>query len=122
MGKQIVKLIARWAANSLGLWAASFLGLLSLSGGAKSYIIAGLILALLNAVLKPILIIFTLPIIALTLGLFLIIINAIILYVLSIFFSSLVLDSFIYTMLAGIVIGLVNYIVTFMFERLIDNE
>lgn len=106
----------------MGLWAASFLSLLSLSGGAKSYIIAGLILALLNAVLKPILIIFTLPIIALTLGLFLIIINAIILYVLSIFFSSLVLDSFIYTMLAGIVIGLVNYIVTFMFERLIDNE
>lgn len=122
MGKQILKLFARWLANGLGLWLTSVLGIVTINGGTKSFVIAGLILAVLNAVVKPILIIFTLPIIALSLGFFLIVINAIVLYILSLFYGNIVLEGFLLTMLAGIVIGLVNYIVTFIFERFIENE
>jgi putative membrane protein len=78
MAKQILQLIIRWFANSIGLWLATIIGLISVSRSTISFILAGLILALLNAILKPILIIFTLPLITLTLGFFLIIINAII--------------------------------------------
>lgn len=122
MGKQILKLFARWLANGLGLWLTSVLGIVTINGGTRSFVIAGLILAVLNAVVKPILIIFTLPIIALSLGFFLIVINAIVLYILSLFYGNIVLEGFLLTMLAGIVIGLVNYIVTFIFERFIENE
>jgi putative membrane protein len=122
MAKQILQLIIRWFANSIGLWLATIIGLISVSRSTISFILAGLILALLNAILKPILIIFTLPLITLTLGFFLIIINAIILYFLSLIYSGLTLDNFILTILAGMVIGLVNYILTITFERLFDNE
>ena len=122
MAKQIIKLIIRWLANSLGLWLATIIGLINITGNTTSFLFAGLILALLNAILKPILIIFTLPLIAITLGFFLIIINALILYCLSLMFNGLVLDNFILTILAGMVIGLVNYILTIIFERLFDNE
>jgi putative membrane protein len=117
MFKQILTLLTRWVANSLGLWLAVYWGLIAINGGSKSFIIGGLLLAILNALLKPLLIILTLPLIAVTLGFFLIVINAAVIYVLSLFYSSLILDSFLYTMLAGIVVGLVNYIVTIIFER-----
>lgn len=122
MAKQILQLIIRWLANSLGLWIATLFGLISVSDNIISFILAGLILALLNAILKPILIIFTLPLITVTLGFFLIIINAFILYCLSLLYGGLVLDNFILTILAGMVIGLVNYILTLIFERLFNNE
>lgn len=122
MTKQIIVFIARWLANGLGLWAAATLGAISIDGGVKGYVISALFLALLNAIIKPLLIIFTLPLIEFTLGFFLIVINGLVVYLLSLFYGSLQINNFMWAMLAGIIIGLVNYIVTILFERLDKSE
>ncbi|HEY9865581.1 MAG TPA: phage holin family protein [Candidatus Obscuribacterales bacterium] len=118
INKQIVSFIFRLLANSLGLWFAVYFGLLQMQGDLRQYIIGGTLLAILNAVIKPILMVFSLPLVAFTLGLFTVVINAAILYALSWLYGPLNTVSFIYALLAGIIIGLVNYMVTIVFERL----
>ncbi|GAA4065304.1 phage holin family protein [Amphibacillus indicireducens] len=74
-------------------------------------IIASLILAILNAVVKPILLLFTLPINLLTLGLFTFVINAVTLMLTqALIGSDFVIDSFGVAILAAIVLSVINLI------------
>ncbi|HHU18963.1 MAG TPA: phage holin family protein [Bacilli bacterium] len=74
-------------------------------------IIASLILAILNAVVKPILLFFTLPINLLTLGLFTFVINAVTLMLTqALIGSDFVIDSFGVAILAAIVLSVINLI------------
>ena len=57
-----------------------FLPEVTAEGGIKFYIIAGIIIGLLNVFLKPILKLLSIPFVIVTAGLFLVIINAFILY------------------------------------------
>jgi putative membrane protein len=67
--------------NALAIWAADWLlGGMEVSGGWQAYLIAGLVLGLLNAFVRPVLRILTLPIAFLTLGLFSIVLNGLMLY------------------------------------------
>jgi putative membrane protein len=65
-----------WALNTLGLWVADYVfdGIHFDSTGALW--VSGLLLGLVNAVVRPALILFTLPLTIVTLGLFLLVINA----------------------------------------------
>ncbi len=65
-----------WALNTLGLWVADtvFDGIQFDSTGALW--VSGLLLGLVNAVVRPVLILLTLPLTIVTLGLFLLVINA----------------------------------------------
>ena len=69
--------IVRLLVMALAVWVAAYiLPGVHLQSDAKTIIIVALVLALLNAIVKPILIILTIPVTILTLGLFLLIINA----------------------------------------------
>ena len=117
MRLQFLRLCVRWSLNSLGLWAAS--GLFSdimFEAGTKSVIIAGLVLAIINAILKPIVILMSLPAILLSLGLFIIFINGLMVLMAAWLYSGLTVDSYTSAILAGIVVGLVNYGVTILLE------
>jgi putative membrane protein len=61
---------------------------------------------------KPLLNILTLQAIALSLGFFLIVINGFVVYLTSLLYKPLKIDSFWIAVLVGIVISLLNYIVT----------
>lgn len=122
MIKQLAQFISRWAANCIGLIVCSVIGIVSFSDGWIYVVISAFLLAVLNAVIKPLLIIISLPLIALSLGFFLIVINGVIMYLLSILYSPLDIRNFGFAMVAGIVIGLVNYIVTITYERFVSNE
>jgi putative membrane protein len=104
--------------SSLGLWiAAGFLSdSISYNHEASVIIISGLVLAIINTVLKPILIIFSLPAIIFTLGLFVIIINGLTVYIASRLYGPLNITNFWAAVFAGMVIGLVNYLVTAILE------
>jgi putative membrane protein len=74
-------------------------------------IMAAVILTLLNAIVKPILVILTLPITILTLGLFMFIINAMTLMLAqAIIGSGFVIESFGLAILASIVISFINMV------------
>ena len=118
MNKPFVRFLTRWLVCSLGLWiAAGFLST-SITYGSKLHviIIAGLILAIINVVIKPILVIFSLPAILITLGLFMIIINGLTVFIASKLYHPLHITNFWAAVFAGMVIGLVNYLVTAILE------
>lgn len=118
MRNPLARLLLRWFVNSLGLWiAAGFLGN-SINYGSQAHvlIIAGLVLALINVVLKPIMIILSLPALLFSLGLFMIIINGVMVYLASKFYQPLHITNFWAAVFAGVVIGLVNYLVTTITE------
>ena len=119
MNRPIYSFLTRWFVCSLGLWiAAGFLSSsISYSNRFGVIVLSGFILAIINVVLKPILIIFTLPVILLTLGLFMIIINGLTVFIASKLYHSLEITNFWAAVFAGMVIGLVNYLVTAILEE-----
>jgi putative membrane protein len=118
MNTQLYKFLTRWLVCGLGLWIAA--GLLSnditYNNRFRDTVIAGLVLAIINIVLKPILVILSLPAIVFSLGLFMIIVNGVTVFLVSKLYSPLHITNFWAAVFAGMVIGLVNYLVTTILE------
>ncbi len=71
-------------------------------------IVFALVLAVLNAIVKPLLIILTLPITIVTLGLFLLIINVIIILLADKFVSGIKIDGFLWAFIFGLLLSLIS--------------
>ncbi len=117
----IYRFLVRWLVCGLGLWIAA--GLLSSSvefetAGSEFWVVvvSGLILAIINSVIKPLVVILSLPAILLTLGLFMVVINGFSVLLASWLYEPLHIGNFWAAMLAGVIIGLVNYLVTAILE------
>jgi putative membrane protein len=74
--------------------------------------ITGIILALVNIIIKPILVVLALPAIVVTLGLFMIIINGFIVWLTHIVYHRFEISSFGAAVLVGLIVSLLNYILT----------
>lgn len=118
MKSPLTRLLLRWFVCSLGLWIAAGLLAESISyqNELKVIIIAGLVLAVINVVIRPIIVIFSLPAILLSLGLFMVVINGFMVFLASKLYEPLQVSNFWAAMLAGIIIGLVNYLVSAILE------
>ena len=123
MKNPIARLLLRWFVCSSGLYiAAKLLGSgIDYGNEIRVIIIGGLILALINAILRPLLVILSLPAILLTLGLFMIVVNGFTVFLASKLYEPLNVTNFWAAMGAGIIIGLVNYLVSAILERR-DNK
>ena len=120
MDKSLLSRFAiRWFVCGLGLWiAAGFLGeRITYDSRLGVIIVAGFILAVVNAVIKPVVVILSLPAILFSLGLFMIVINGLMVLFVSWIYPALQVNNFGAAMLAGMVIGLVNYLVTAILEE-----
>ena len=120
MRKQFSVFLLRWLLNSFGLWIAVHLlgsGIKNdhITAGLFGYLLAGLIFSVVNSVLRPIVVIFSLPAILLTLGLFTFVVNGAMVYV-SLLIAPGLKMSFMYSILTGIILSLVNYIVSSALE------
>jgi len=73
-----------------------------------------IVLAVLNALLKPILIFVTIPVTVLTVGLFLFIINGVILYLTSIIVDGFMISSFFIAIIASILISIVASVINWL--------
>jgi putative membrane protein len=116
MNKHFYVFIVRWLFNSLGLWVAvQLLGTgynnVEVTAGIVGFLIAGLIFSIVNSILKPFIVILSLPAILLTLGLFMLVVNGLMVYI-SLRFTPGIEMSFVNSILAGIILSLVNYIVS----------
>ncbi len=116
--KQLAIFIIRWTATSFGIWLS-----ITLLGGVEpgtqpdllTYIGAGLAFSVVNSLLKPVITILSLPAILLTLGLFMLVVNGLLVYLALLLVPSLNL-SFGEAILAGIILSLVNYVISAMLE------
>lgn len=106
-----MQLLAKWITNVLVLLITAYLvpGF-SISSYVTAFLVV-IVIAVLNTLIKPILIIFTLPINILTLGLFTFIINAIILELASLFVKGFVIESFGTAIIASIIMTAVSFVV-----------
>jgi len=82
-------------------------------------IIFAIVLGFLDAIVKPILILFTLPATILTLGLFLFVINACMVLIANHFIRSFHVDGFWYAMLFSVLLSFFN---SFVYKRALPNE
>ncbi len=115
MGSFLPKFLIRWVVSALGLWAAAgLLGDTRLYYGdsLKALLISSFILAVLNSLIKPVLVLLSLPAVLLSLGLFMLVINGLIILLVSELYSSLFVANFGSAVLAGIIVGLVNYLLS----------
>lgn len=120
MKRQFIHFIVRWALNSLGLWVSvRILGTgiddVDVKAGFWGFALAGLIFSLANSLLKPIFVIVSLPAILLTLGLFIVVVNGILVYI-TFALSPGTSMSFGNSIITGIILSLVNYIVNAAIE------
>lgn len=116
MGRQLAGFTLRLVLNAFGLWVAVRLfgtgtDSIEIANNPLIFLVAGLIFSIINAVLKPIVIILSLPAILLTLGLFTIIVNGLMVYI-SLKLTPGLSMTFGYSILTGLVMSLVNYIVS----------
>jgi putative membrane protein len=122
MKRQLSVFFVRWILNSFGIWiAVRLLGTAHFMNGDQStnsigiFLLAGLVFSVINTILKPIFTIISLPIILLTLGLFTVIVNGLLVYI-SLRFIPQLSMTFSSSILAGIILSLVNYIVSAALE------
>lgn len=109
----------RWFVCALGLWiAAGILGdQIDYDERVGVVILSGLILAIVNTVIKPIVVLLSLPAILFSLGLFMLLINGFMVYIVGWLYPSLQISGFTTAVVAGFIIGLVNYLVSTILEE-----
>lgn len=123
MKRQFAQFVVRWLLNVVGLFvAALFLTGVDYQDNWFTLVIAGLVLSVINALIKPFLIILALPALILTLGIFTVVINGLMVYLAHLLYSSFEVSSFTTAILAGMVIGLVNYILTRIFDVFVTED
>lgn len=82
-------------------------------------IIAGLVLAVVNMLLKPLIVFLSLPAVLLSLGIFMVVINGFMIVVAAKLYHPLQVANFGVAIVAGIIIGLTNFLVTAIID---DNQ
>ena len=120
MNRKLLIFVVRWLLNSLGLWiAVRLLGSgysnVDINVGIFGFLIAGLIFSVVNSALRPLAIVLSLPAILFSLGLFMLIINGLMVYI-SLNISPGISMTFSNSIITGLLMSLINYIVTTVFS------
>ena len=103
--------LLHWGLTALSLWVAShvFRGISFQSGSAL--LVAALLLGFANAILRPLLILLTLPLTVLTLGIFLLVINALMLLLVAAVVKGFRISGFWTAFFAAIFIAVFSFLV-----------
>lgn len=111
----MLQFILTWLATAVSLIVTAFIvpGFVVVSFSAA--IVGAAVLGLVNAVVKPILVLFTLPLTILTLGLFLLVVNAIALGLVSYLTPGLTITGFFPAALGSIVLTFVSGVINQLF-------
>ena len=107
----------RWAINGFALWVATFVFEGLHFSGVVPLIIASLVFGLVNAIIRPVLVLLTLPLTILTLGLFILVINALLLMLVAALVPGMTLGGFWTAFFAAIFIAIVSYLTNRLIGR-----
>ena len=106
----MVKLIIRLLVNALAIWlAAQLIDGIELTGNLWQALLVALIFGLINAVIKPILVFFSAPLIVVTLGIFTLVLNALLLLLTSWLTDALTVSGFWAALLGALVITAISW-------------
>jgi putative membrane protein len=116
-----MKLILNWL-----LSAAALLAVASLYSGVvvtsfTAALIAAAVLGLLNAIVRPVLVVLTLPVTVVTLGLFLFVINALMFWSASGLLSGFNVRGFVPALIGSLIYSVLQLAIDFVLQRLLPN-
>jgi putative membrane protein len=108
MLQSLTPFLVQWAITALSLWVASYIFKGLKFESTSSLIVSALLLGLANAVVRPLLIVLTLPLTLLTFGLFLLVINALMILLVSALVRGFKVSGFWTALFASIFISLLG--------------
>ena len=125
--RTVMTFAVRWVANSFGIWVAlrllgSGYDKVEPAAGIMAFLSAGLIFSMANSFIKPILVTLSFPLILVTLGLFMLIVNGVLVYYSLLLAPGDISMTFQHSIVAGLILGLINYIVSTSYDMVYLKE
>ena len=107
-----MRILAQVLLNGVGVViAAKLVPGVSYSGGLLYLVLVGLVIGLINLLVRPLATLFSLPFIVLTLGLFYLVVNGAMFYLAGVLLDGLTIDGCLPAILGGLVLALFNWLV-----------
>jgi len=108
----MIRMLTQIVLNGIGILVAAYIvpGI-DYQGGLLYLFLVGLVMGLINLLVRPIVTVLSLPLIILTLGLFFFAINGLMLYLAAYFLDGLTIDGCFSALLGGLVLALFNWLV-----------
>ena len=116
-----MKIVVRWLLLAAALLLVAHLYPGVVVGSFGSAMIAALVLGLLNTLLRPILVLLTLPVTLLTLGLFLFVINALMFWAAASLLSGFQVDNFLSALIGSVIYSVASTIIDIAIEHLFED-
>ena len=116
-----MKLILKWLLSAAALLAVAYLYAGVTVTSFTSALIAAAVLGALNAVVRPVLVLLTLPVTLVTLGLFLFVINALMFWAAASLLSGLHVTGFVAALIGSLIYSLLQLAIEFLLERLLPK-
>jgi putative membrane protein len=117
-----MKLLAKWLLSAAALLAVAYLYSGVQIQSYSSALIAALVIGLLNSVLRPILVILTLPVTVVTLGLFLFVINALMFWAAASLLAGFNVSGFAAALIGSLIYSLLAIVIDSALQRLFPNR
>ena len=108
----MMNLLIAWLVNTVSLIAVAYLMPSIKVDTFVTALIAALVLGLVNAIIRPVLVLLTLPVTLLTLGLFIFVINGLLFWAVGSFVKGFVVDGFWAGFLGAIVYSLISWVLS----------
>jgi putative membrane protein len=105
----MMNLLIAWLVNTLSLIAVAYLMPSIKVADFTTALIAALVLGLVNAIIRPVLVLLTLPVTLLTLGLFIFVINGLLFWFVGSFVKGFVVEGFWAGFLGAIIFSLISW-------------
>jgi putative membrane protein len=112
-----MRILLVWLINTLALIAVAYLVPSISVSSFTSALVAALILGLVNAVIRPILVLLTLPVTILTLGLFILVINGLLFWLVGSFVPGFVVHGFWAGFIGSILFSIVSWLLSALVLR-----
>jgi len=117
-----MKFILNWLFSAAALLAVAYLYSGVMVSSFTAALIAAAVLGALNMVIRPILVVLTLPVTVVTLGLFLFIINALMFWAAASLVTGLNVRSFGAALIGSLIYSALHLVIDFVMERLLFNK
>ena len=113
----IVRLVLVWLVNTLALVAVAYLMPSVSVASIESALLAALVLGLVNAVVRPVLVLLTLPVTILTLGLFIFVLNGLLFWMVASWLEGFDVGGFWSGVLGAILFSIVSWLLSALVQR-----
>jgi putative membrane protein len=117
-----MKLLAKWLLSAAALLAVAHLYSGVVVQSFSSALIAALVIGLFNSILRPVLVVLTLPVTVLTLGLFLFVINALMFWSAAGILDGFQVQGFAAALIGSLIYTVLGLVINSALERLFSNQ